>query len=49
MQADEQYVLVPLISLILIHRGMKVFQACAVVNVKTDGIFLRVTQKGKSV
>ena len=25
------------------------FQACAVVNVKTGGIFLRITQNGESV
>ena len=29
--------------------GIRVFQACAVVNVRTGGMFLRITQNGESV
>ena len=39
----------PLISLIVIHRGMKVFQVCFVMSVETGSMFLRITQNGESV
>ena len=34
---------------VLLVEEINVFQACAAVNVKTGGMFLRITQNGESV
>ena len=34
---------------VLSVKEISVFQACAIVNVKTGGMFLRITQNGESV